>query len=369
VVLPLSCTTNSARSTLPEPSGANPSPVKRPFDSAVRLWLLSVALLIAAIVMVGGLTRLTGSGLSITEWQLISGVFPPMSAEAWQAAFAKYREIPEYRLINAGMSLDEFKSIYWWEWGHRFLGRIIGIVFFFPFVFFWIKGAFTRQLANRLWVIFILGGLQGALGWYMVQSGLTERVDVSQYRLAAHLGLAVLLFGFVFWTLLGLGARGVQDAGNSTQNRRLIHGAGVIVVLVFLQILLGALVAGIHAGRTYNTWPLMDGSWIPDGLLDKSPVILNFFENITTVQFDHRIAAYVIVLAVFYQVLQVFKMRPQRPVKMSAIALIVVVLLQVFLGIWTLLAVVPISLAVAHQSGALGLFGMALYHLHTLKRF
>ncbi len=334
------------------------------YQTAVRLWLALVAALIAAIVVVGGLTRLTDSGLSITEWQLISGALPPMSEEAWQTAFAKYREIPEYSLVNKGMDLAAFKSIFWWEWGHRFLGRFIGFVFFVPFVFFLIKKAVSRQLAMRLGVIFILGGLQGALGWYMVKSGLVDRIDVSQYRLAAHLGLAMLLFGFVFWTFLRLGNDNAATVEPSTHTRRAIF----IVVMIFAQVLLGALVAGIHAGRIYNTWPLMDGKWLPDGLLDKSPVILNFFENLLTVQFDHRMGAYLIVLAILYHSYQVIKTGLHGHVIGSAFLLIAVMSAQILLGIWTLLAVVPIDLAVAHQAGALGLFAAAIYHLHSLKR-
>jgi len=334
-----------------------------PYQTAVRIWLAVVAILIASIVVVGGLTRLTDSGLSITEWQLISGALPPLSDEAWQEVFAKYREIPEYSLVNKGMDLAAFKSIFWWEWGHRFLGRFIGFVFFIPFVFFLIKKAVTRQLAMRLAVIFILGGLQGALGWYMVKSGLVDRIDVSQYRLAAHMGLAVLLFGFVFWTLLRLGNYKTATVEHSPHTRR----ATLIIFMVFIQVLLGALVAGIHAGRIYNTWPLMDGMWIPDGLLDKSPIILNFFENLLTVQFDHRIGAYLIVLAVLYHGYQVIRMEPAGDVIRSVFLLIIVMAAQIFLGIWTLLAVVPIDLAVAHQAVAIALFASAIYHLHTLK--
>jgi len=334
------------------------------YQTAVRVWLMVVAALIASIVVVGGLTRLTDSGLSITEWQLISGALPPLNEEAWQAAFAKYRLIPEYRIVNEGMDLAAFKSIYWWEWGHRFLGRFIGFVFFVPFVFFWLKKAISRPLAHRLIVIFILGGLQGALGWYMVKSGLVDRIDVSQYRLAAHMGLAVLLFGFVFWTLLRLGKSGSAASGANPHMRAAIF----IVILVFAQILLGALVAGTHAGRIYNTWPLMDGVWFPEGLLSKSPVILNFFENLLTVQFDHRMGAYLIVLVVLYQAYQVLRTRPQAGPVLSTVILLAAMAGQVALGIWTLLAVVPINLAVAHQAGALGLFAAAIYHLHTLKR-
>ena len=333
-----------------------------PTKKAVRVWLLVVCAFIAAMVLVGGLTRLTDSGLSITEWRLISGFLPPLSDEAWGIAFAKYRQIPEYKLVNDGMSLHEFKSIFWWEWGHRFLGRTIGFVFFIPFVFFGLKKAFSRSLMQWLSVIFILGGLQGALGWYMVKSGLVDRVDVSQYRLAAHLGLAILLFGCVFWTYLRMGhVSGVKNGASSHKKM-----AAFIVALVFGQILLGALVAGLHAGRTYNTWPLMDGAWVPEGLLDKSPLILNFFENIATVQFDHRIGAYVICLCIFLHGVRVLKDGASAAIRTSLVAMLVVLLGQVGLGIWTLLQAAPIDLSVAHQLGALGLFACAIFHLHTL---
>ncbi len=338
-----------------------------PYQSAVRLWLSVVAAFIAALVLVGGLTRLTDSGLSITEWQLISGALPPLSEEAWRLAFAKYREIPEYKLINSGMSLSEFKAIYWWEWGHRFLGRIVGFVFFVPFVFFWLKGALDKQLTRRLLLIFLLGGLQGALGWYMVKSGLVDRVDVSQYRLAAHLGLAVLLFGLVVWTALRLepGSGAVKQMPEYC--RWWFRRAALILTLVFVQILLGALVAGTHAGRSYNTWPLMDGSFLPAGLFDKSPLMANFFENIITIQFNHRIGAYLIVLIVFFQAMRIFRARPQSEIILSTFLLVCILVLQTGLGIWTLLAVVPINLAVLHQLGALVLFAAAIFHLHTLK--
>lgn len=357
----------SIHSSDPQPAeGAHESP--RAYATAVRIWLGVVAVFIAAMVVVGGLTRLTDSGLSITEWQLISGALPPLSEGAWEQAFAKYREIPEYTIVNNGMSLGEFKAIYWWEWGHRFLGRFIGLVFFVPFVFFWMKKAFDRQLAQRLSVIFILGGLQGALGWYMVKSGLAERVDVSQYRLAAHLGLAVLLFGCVLWTCLRLGPHSTRRVDNNDQNSARVTMAAVIVVAVFAQVLLGALVAGLHAGHIYNTWPLMEGRWLPEGLLDKSPVLLNFFENMLTVQFDHRIGAYVVFLIVVFQAVQVLRTAAQKHITISILLLVVVMLLQVILGIGTLLAFVPLSLAVLHQLGALVLFAVAIYHLHTLKR-
>ena len=191
-------------SSIPMRSGAHPS---RASLTGIRLWLFSVAALVFAMVLVGGATRLTGSGLSITEWQPILGAIPPMSAADWQDAFEKYKQIPEYQFINKGMSLEAFKAIYWWEWSHRLLGRFIGVAFFVPFLIFWIRGAIPPRLFPRLIAIFLLGGAQGALGWYMVQSGLADRTDVSQYRLAAHLGMAVLIYGAILWVAYGVGER------------------------------------------------------------------------------------------------------------------------------------------------------------------
>lgn len=341
------------------PAGIEPASVE-----PVRTWLFVLAAMVALMVIVGGATRLTDSGLSITEWQPILGAIPPLTDADWQSAFAKYREIPEYKLVNEGMSLAEFKFIYWWEWGHRLLGRLVGFVFLLPFLYFWFTGRLSRPMIPKLVLLFVLGGLQGALGWYMVKSGLVDRVDVSQYRLAAHLGLAVLIFGAILWVAFGLGA----PRSSGSANRGLYRSAIGLSALIFFQILLGALVAGIHAGRIHNTWPLMDGALVPDGLFIMSPWYLNLFENALTVQFDHRLGAYAIVIWVAWHTVTVIRQAGEGPLAVSAGLLVLAVLAQVGLGIWTLLAQVPIDLALLHQGAAVLLFGFALWHTFQLSR-
>ena len=321
-----------------------------------RGWLYGVAALIFAMVIVGGATRLTESGLSITEWKPLLGAIPPLSEADWQAAFEKYKTIPEYKLINTGMSLAEFKAIYWWEWAHRFLGRFIGVAFLVPFLWF----AATGRIARRRWPamagLFVLGGLQGALGWYMVKSGLVERTDVSQYRLAAHLTLASIIYGAMVWTGLGYGRH---------RSRPPLAGF-FLIVLIIGQIILGAFVAGLDAGQGYNTWPLMDGALIPDGLGIMSPGWKNLFENAMTVQFNHRIVAYLLVLCT---AAYIWHTRRTAGALINA-ALGLAVAGQAVLGIATLLARVPLPLGLAHQAGALVTLTIAIVHLHqrTLHR-
>jgi cytochrome c oxidase assembly protein subunit 15 len=324
---------------------------------ALRIWLGVVALLIVAMVLVGGATRLTHSGLSITEWQPIVGAIPPLSHADWQEAFDGYKKIPEYSQINPGMTLEAFKSIYWWEWTHRFLGRFIGVVFIVPFLVFWMAGYIPRALMPRLLGLFVLGGLQGALGWYMVKSGLVDRTDVSQYRLAAHLGVAVAILGYTLWLLFGLGSK-----RNATRWSAPACVAGLVLLLVYLQLLAGAVVAGIDGGLSYNTWPLMNGAFVPDGLGAASPWYLNLFENPLTVQFDHRMLGYTVVAATIAQAIWLYRKGKDQPLVGSAITLAAFALLQATLGIWTLLLVVPIELGLAHQAGAILVFAMALYH-------
>jgi cytochrome c oxidase assembly protein subunit 15 len=308
------------------------------------------------MIIVGGATRLTDSGLSITEWKPLLGIIPPLGDGAWQEAFAKYRQIPEYELVNKGMSLDDFKTIYWWEWAHRFLGRMIGFAFLLPFLFFWLRGKISRQLWPKLIVMFVLGGLQGALGWYMVMSGLVERIDVSQYRLAAHLCAAVLIFGYIFWVALRLRPRAMQSAAGTTSIRA---SALALVAGLFLQIALGAFVAGLDAGQGYNTWPLMDGALIPQGLGVMTPWYLNLFENALTVQFDHRMLAYVIIIWALVHTVYL-------TARFGSGVLLLGVLVQIVLGIATLLAKVPIDLGLAHQAMAVLVFSLALWHLSQL---
>ncbi len=337
-------------------------PAKAWHLEALRLWLSTIALLIVAMILVGGATRLTDSGLSITEWQPIMGVVPPLSDTAWQKAFAAYQQIPEYVHLKRGMSLDAFKAIYWWEWAHRFLGRFIGLVFLVPVVFFWIAAVIPKPLMSRLLGLFALGGLQGVVGWYMVKSGLVDRLDVSQYRLAAHLGLAVAILGYTLWLLFGLGRegrRGVARAGSHTT----AWLAAVVLGLVYLQILAGALVAGLDAGLGFNTWPLINGAFVPDGLGGFAPWYMNLFENRLTVQFDHRMLGYAVVVATLAQAAWFAAARGPSALIASAFAVACFALLQATLGVWTLLLAVPIPLGLAHQAGAVLLFGAALYHL------
>ena len=329
----------------------------------VRVWLFAVAALVFALVSVGGATRLTGSGLSITEWQPIMGAVPPLSDAAWHEAFEKYRQIPQYQHINRGMSLQAFKRIFWWEWTHRFLARLVGVVFLVPFLLFLATGHISRALLPRLAGLLALGGLQGAIGWYMVRSGLADRTDVSQYRLALHLSLALLIFAGLLWTALSLGARRLNAGALRPAQRRT---AALLVGLIFLQLVAGAFVAGLKAGAGYNTWPLMDGQLVPDGLGAMLPWWANLFENATTVQFNHRMLAYMLLAVVLWQALSLLARTPNSLVRTSALALLAAVVSQAALGIWTLLAQVPLSLGLAHQAGAVVVFGLALWHLHLV---
>jgi cytochrome c oxidase assembly protein subunit 15 len=326
--------------------------------AAVRAWLFIVALFVFAMVLVGGATRLTGSGLSITEWQPILGVVPPTSEAAWQEAFAKYQKIPEYHLVNKGMSLAAFKAIYWWEWTHRLLGRLIGVVFFLPFVFFLWRRSIPRPYILSVAALFVLGGAQGVLGWFMVKSGLTERVDVSQYRLAAHLALAVAIAGYAFW--LGLTIGGAEQSRTSAARRTV--GAGTLAALVYLQIILGALVAGLKAGHASNTWPLMAGELIPPGLDVYSPLYLNLFENPLTAQFNHRLLAYVIAIFAGVSAIVIWRDRALRFLRASMAAVCAAILAQIALGVATIVYNVPLDLALAHQANAIVLFALALWH-------
>ncbi len=334
-------------------------------NNLIGLWLLTICLLIFSMVIIGGATRLTNSGLSITEWKPIMGAIPPLTDQDWHVAFEKYKLIPEYKLENRGMSLNEFKYIFWWEWFHRFLGRFIGIVFLVPMLLFWVSGKFTLDLKLKCSALFILGGLQGALGWYMVKSGLVDRVDVSQYRLAAHLGLAIFIFAATYWVYLGL--KPITYHQEKLTRMGFVKFSGTVLVIgLFLQIVLGAFVAGLHAGLSHNTWPLMDGSIIPAGLFTMSPWYLNFFENVLTVQFNHRMLAYVLLIWTCYHLYLVANCMGEGRHLWSIALLLIGLLMQIALGIWTLLAIVPISLGLVHQAGALFVLLIAITHLHSL---
>ena len=330
----------------------------------VRAWLLIVAALIFTMVSIGGATRLTGSGLSITEWQPIMGVVPPFTDVAWQDAFDKYRQIPQYQHVNKGMGLTAFKFIYWWEWSHRFVARLVGVVFLVPFIFFLATGKIGRSLAPKLGTVFLLGGLQGFIGWYMVSSGLAERVSVSQYRLALHLSLAILILGAILWIAFSLRSPPAQRSAPALPG---YTAAKVLLALVFLQVVAGAFVAGMKAGSGYNTWPLMDGQVVPDGLFAMHPRWANLFENALTVQFNHRLLAYILFAAAVWQTWRVVQGNGEGSARLSAAILLAAVLAQMLLGIWTLLARVPIELGLAHQAGAVAVFWVAIWHAHALS--
>lgn len=339
----------------------------------VATWLLICCTLVFAMVVVGGITRLTHSGLSIAEWQPIVGALPPLNDVQWHEAFEKYRQTPEYRKVNFGMSLEAFKGIFWMEYFHRLLGRAIGIVFLLPLLYFWASRKIDRALAWKLSGIFLLGGVQGALGWYMVASGLVDDPRVSQYRLTAHLGMAFLIYAAMFWAALDLlrprPLDVVEDrpAGGSDAGRAGLKRFSVgISALIFLMVLTGGLVAGIRAGLAYNSFPLMNGHFIPPEIFAISPWYLNFFNNMATVQFDHRMIAWLLAILVpwFWWNARCAAL-PSRA-RLAANLLLAALAVQVALGITTLLWQVPVALAAAHQAGALALFSAALWMNHEL---
>lgn len=336
--------------------------------AAVAAWLFFVAALVFCMIVVGGATRLTDSGLSITEWKPIMGAIPPLSDADWQSAFEKYKQIPEYEQVNKGISLDGFKTIFWWEWGHRFLGRVIGLAFAIPFIYFLVTGALTKPLSLRLAGIFLLGGLQGLIGWYMVMSGLADRVDVSPYRLALHLTVAFVILGALLWVALDLKAP-PTSFGVRRQSGLLSKFAGVIVALLLLQVVLGAFVAGTKAGYAYTTWPDMNGEWIPSDIATLSPWYRNLVEDIALVQFNHRGMAYLIAVVVLANIVIAFLSNARSVAVMTfAIGLMVIVAAQIALGIWTLLNAVPIHLGIAHQGLAAIVFSVAVAYWHFTRR-
>jgi cytochrome c oxidase assembly protein subunit 15 len=318
---------------------------------AVAAWLLVCAALVFLIVVVGGVTRLTRSGLSIVEWQPLIGALPPLSEAHWQELFAKYRQTPEFRLVNFDMTLEGFKTIFWWEYAHRLLGRLIGLVFFLPLLYFLWKGKIDKPLAWKLFGIFLLGGLQGALGWFMVKSGLVDDPKVSHFRLTAHLGVALAIFAAQFWIALGL---------LFPRNQPVVKQAAALPLIIFLMALTGGMVAGLRAGYAYNTFPLMNGHFVPPEILALEPWWQNFFYNMATVQFVHRgffwLLAVLIPLAWWRE-----RASPAAHVLMAAFVL------QASLGIATLLLRVPVALGAAHQGGAVLLLAAALWYAWSSK--
>jgi cytochrome c oxidase assembly protein subunit 15 len=318
--------------------------------------------MIFLIVLVGGATRLTESGLSIVEWRPVTGILPPLSAVEWQAEFTKYQTIPQYRLVNRGMTLPEFQTIFWWEWGHRLLARLVGAAFLLPFLWFLWRGWIDPALRIGLWLLFGLGALQGAVGWWMVASGLAERTEVSQYRLAAHLVLPCLIFVAAIWT-----AQRLAHGSNVSAPPRVRAGAIGLIVLTLVQIYFGALLAGLRGGLIYNTWPLIEGRLIPPtaelGMLQ--PAWRNIFENILTAQFDHRMTAYLLFVLVLLHAVDVARTSTSSA-RSGALTLFAAVAIQACLGILTLVHQVPLALALAHQGMAIIVLAIAAVHAERL---
>ena len=340
-------------------------------QKAIAIWLLICCATIFGMIILGGITRLTGSGLSMVEWAPIMGILPPLNQAEWQETFLLYQQFPEYKLKNFDMSLSEFKSIFWFEYGHRLLGRSIGMIFLLPFLFFLFQGKIEKALTPKLITMFVLGGLQGLMGWYMVKSGLVNDPHVSQYRLTAHLGLAVIIYAYMFWVALGLLYPKISDVAKAT-NQKFVRLSLIITGIIIITILSGGFVAGTRAGFAFNTFPLMDGQLIPVGLLELSPWWRNFFENIVAVQFNHRVLA-----TLLFLIIPVFwfkagkltgKLELQTLVRTGSHLLLAALALQITLGISTLLLVVPVALAAAHQAGAIILLTAALFVSQQLHR-
>lgn len=331
----------------------------------VAAWLFAVAYMIWGMVLLGGATRLTGSGLSIMEWAPLSGALPPLSHDEWVRLFEKYKTIPQYTLLHAGMGLDGFRQIFWLEWIHRAWGRLIGVVFLLPLIWFALTGAIERRLVPRLFVLFLLGGLQGAAGWFMVASGFfPDSTAVSHYRLVVHLSLALCLFAAILWTAMTTLSPVPISIPDGYRVRRLCQASAVLVALTIVA---GGFTAGLHAGLTYNTFPLMDGRLIPAGYGALHPALLNLTENVAAVQFNHRLLATLTAITVLTAVTTGLRMKLPMPARAAVAGMGVLVLVQYGLGIATLLSVVAIPLGVAHQATAVLLLAMALAATHSLR--
>jgi len=323
----------------------------------IAYWLLVCCALVFAMVVLGGVTRLTGSGLSMVEWQPVYGILPPLSEAEWQDVFEKYQQTPEFQHVNYQFGVEEFKGIFWLEYWHRVLGRLIGLVFFLPLLYFGLRRQIPPGLAPHLLAMFVLGGLQGLMGWYMVKSGLVDNPHVSQYRLSAHLLLAVLVYAYMFWVALNL----LRPIAFNAASRGLRTASQLILALTVLTIASGGFVAGLKAGFTFNTFPLMAGQWVPDHLFSMQPWYINLFENVMTVQFSHRVLALSTLLAIVLLWLAACRTDLPASLRQGFHVLLAVALLQVVLGITTLLLHVPIALAALHQAGAMLVFTVLLY--------
>lgn len=331
----------------------------------VALWLLICSAMVFAILVVGGVTRLTHSGLSIVEWQPIVGVIPPLNPAEWDETFEKYKKTPEYQQVNHQMTLAEFKGIFYWEYWHRVLGRLIGLVFLLPFIYFLLRRRIAPSLVPKLLGIFVLGGLQGAMGWYMVKSGLVDDPRVSHYRLTAHLSLAFLIFLSMFWVAMGLlseRSRGSHDVALQGLQRIGFW----LTILVGYMVITGGFVAGIRAGKAYNSFPLMNGHVLPPESFIIDPWYLNFFNNMALVQFDHRLGAWLLVFLVPWFWWKIRSAAVSSTARLAATLLLVGVFIQIALGIATLLLAVPVGLGAAHQGGAMVVLGLLLWLNHEL---
>jgi len=334
------------------------------FRKSIYYWLLTGCFLVYAMVMIGGITRLTGSGLSIVKWDLWEGTIPPTNDTDWNHVFELYKQSPQFQKVNYDFTLADFKNIFWWEYIHRLLGRVIGIVFIVPFLYFWLTKKLDAVLFRRLIIIFLLGGLQGALGWYMVASGLIDNPHVSPYRLATHLIAAFTVFGYIFWTALEYKQShqaSPPPISLSLRDLKTFRFSYVIFVLTILQIIYGAFVAGLKAGFAYNTFPLMEGKFFPEGLF-----LNGITDNITTVQFIHRMLAYIITACIIYLWWRCRK-ETSSWLRQSTNILLLAVALQFLLGVITILSVVNIYAAILHQTGAFLLFAAFIKHLHLTK--
>lgn len=336
------------------------------YKKSLVIWLCVVAFVIYLMILLGGVTRLTHSGLSMVDWKPIMGVIPPLNEMDWQETFSQYKAFPEYQKINHGMTLDEFKSIFYFEYFHRVLGRFIGILFLIPFLFFWSRGAISKTLLPKMIMMFVLGGCQGLLGWYMVKSGLVDMPQVSQYRLTAHLMAAVLIYSYILWVVFDL-IKSSPDKTITEASKKLYNFACAICYLIAFMIFSGGLVAGTKAGLAYNTFPLMAGQWIPTGMYELQPFWLNWFENITTIQFNHRVLAYSLIVIIPLFSLRVMKEGLTSRSRLTARLLLMFIVIQFSLGIATLLLSVPVSIAAMHQGGAIILLTLALFIASELK--
>ncbi len=338
---------------------------QRAHDRQVATWLLLCAAVVFGMILLGGVTRLTHSGLSMVEWKPLMGVIPPLNESEWQATFDKYKQFPEYQKINKGMSLDGFKQIFMYEYLHRVLGRVIGVIFAVPLMYFALRKRLRPGHTPHLVALFFLGGLQGLLGWYMVKSGLVDNPRVSQYRLAAHLGVAVAIYAYMVWLAFDL----LFARRDHTAEARPPGGWSLVMVgLVYLMILSGALVAGTRAGLAYPTWPLMGDSFVPPGLYSTSPAWLAIFEDVVTIQFNHRMFAYLLVVLLTLFAIRVYRGSSAGPGRLAPVLLVAALATQVVLGISTLLLHVPVWLATAHQGGAVVLLTATLYLSHVQLR-